>query len=268
MVVFPFAKINLGLHILSKRQDGYHEISTCFYPVPLCDALEILPNKTLTFTSSGFDIPGKTEDNLCLKAFQMLKSDYQIDPVSIHLHKAIPMGAGLGGGSSDGAFMLKALNTLFSLKLTQDELHSYAIRLGSDCAFFLQDKPQLARGTGTQLTPFPISLKDQYISIIHPKIHISTAEAYAGVTPQEPPVSLDTLLMEPRRWKDDLKNDFEKFVGGKNPEIPALISRMYSNGATYAGMSGSGSAIFAIFNMPPKPLHLPEEYFFYTGILP
>jgi 4-diphosphocytidyl-2-C-methyl-D-erythritol kinase len=268
MVVFPFAKINLGLTIHTKRQDGYHEISTCFYPVPLCDALEILPDKKLTFNTSGFDIPGNQEDNLCLKAFQMLKNDYQIKPVSIHLHKAIPMGAGLGGGSSDGAFMLKALNSLYSLNLTQVELNSYAVRLGSDCVFFLQEKPQFATGTGTQLTPLPLSLKDQYICIIHPGIHVSTAEAYAGVTPQKPAVPLTTILLDPRRWKVDLKNDFEKSVGAKHPEIPALISRLYSNGASYAGMSGSGSAVFGIFETLPEELNLPEDYFYFSGILP
>jgi 4-diphosphocytidyl-2-C-methyl-D-erythritol kinase len=249
MVVFPHCKINLGLQIVSKRSDGYHNIETCFYPVPWTDILEIIKSETFAFSSSGISIPGMEDDNLCIKAYQLLQNDFGLSPVHIHLHKVIPTGAGLGGGSSDAAFTLRALNSIFNLKLSLHQLREYASRLGSDCSFFIEDKPMLGTGRGEELSPASVNLKGLFLVLVKPEIHISTAEAYAGIKPQQPSVSLQEILLAPvTDWRNILVNDFEQSVFEKHPTISSIKDGMYRQGALYASMSGSGAAVFGIFN--------------------
>ncbi|MBC7450582.1 MAG: 4-(cytidine 5'-diphospho)-2-C-methyl-D-erythritol kinase, partial [Cytophagales bacterium] len=214
MILFPNAKINLGLHVLSKRSDGFHNLETCFYPVPWYDILEIIPSESLAFTSSGNAIPGNQEDNLCIKAYHTLAADHSLPPVHIHLHKNIPIGAGLGGGSSDAAFVCTLLNQRFQLGLTNRQLEQHVRPLGSDCAFFIQNKAIVAHEKGDMFSDQGIvNLKDWWICLIHPSIHVSTKEAYAGVIPQENRKPLTSILRLPvEQWKNELVNDFETSV--------------------------------------------------------
>ncbi len=249
MVSFPFCKINLGLQVVSKRPDNYHNIVTCFYPVPWTDVLEVIPSRALTFTQTGLAIPGLPEDNFCLKAYTLLKEEFKLRPVKIHLHKVLPAGSGLGGGSSDAAHMLLALNSLFKLNLSEEVLKKSAMRIGSDCSFFLRDTPAVGRERGDVLTPISLNLKGLYLVIIAPGIHVSTAEAYAGVTPQEPATDLVRILEEPvTSWKSSLKNDFELSVFRQFPALKEIKEKLYSIGALYASMSGSGSSVYGIFD--------------------
>lgn len=248
MINFPHCKINLGLNVLSKREDGFHHIETCFYPVPQTDILEIIPVDEFSFSVSGIKVPGDGADNLCVKAFQLLKKDFGIGNVKIHLHKIIPMGAGLGGGSSDAAFTLRLLNTLFDLKISMERLLDYASRLGSDCPFFIADQPMIGRGRGEILSPALVSLKGYQVILVKPGISISTAEAYADVSPKLVAFPIEkTLALPVKEWKGKLKNVFEKSVFEKHPLIAQLKEQMYSLGAGYASMSGSGSCVFGIF---------------------
>ncbi|MEX1239318.1 MAG: 4-(cytidine 5'-diphospho)-2-C-methyl-D-erythritol kinase [Cyclobacteriaceae bacterium] len=250
MVAFPPCKINLGLNITGKRADGYHDIITCFYPVPWNDVLEILPAKDFAFSLSGEPVPGTAADNLCVRAYQVFKNEYDLRSVAIHLLKTIPMGAGLGGGSSDGAWTLRILNQLFSLSISAGQMNQHAAQLGSDCPFFLQDKPMIGTGRGDVLSPVSISLKDKFLVIVKPEVHISTAEAYAGITPRTPATDLRQVLetRHIRDWKQLLKNDFQEGLFGKFPIIEALYQKLYAFGATYVSMSGSGSSVYGIFD--------------------
>lgn len=249
MIVFPNAKINIGLNIVEKRPDGYHNIESIFYPVKeLYDVLEIVEANKLQFSSSGITIPGSESDNLCLKAYQLIQSDYKISPVHIHLHKVIPIGAGLGGGSSDAAFTLKALNQLFELNLTDDQLIGYARKLGSDCAFFIKNTPVYAFGKGDEFEAIVMDLTNYNIKIEYPNIHIGTAEAYAGVKPKPSSKSLKDLIKLPiENWKNSIKNDFEASIFLNYLQIKVLKEKFYNEGAIYASMTGSGSAVFGIF---------------------
>jgi 4-diphosphocytidyl-2-C-methyl-D-erythritol kinase len=236
---------------VSKRPDGYHDLETCFYSVPWRDVLEILPAAKITFTSSGTPIPGSQDDNLCLKAYHLLAADYKIPPVSIHLHKVIPTGAGLGGGSSDGAHTLRLLNTIFELNISQQALMRVAAKLGSDCAFFIQDEPMIGRGRGEELSPVTIGLKGKFLMLVKPDIHVSTASAYAHVVPTKPKNPLADILRRPAsHWKDLLINDFESSVFHRHPGIESIKQELYTMGATYASMSGSGASVFGIFEKP------------------
>jgi 4-diphosphocytidyl-2-C-methyl-D-erythritol kinase len=249
MVTFPPCKINLGLQVLAKEPDGYHSIATCFYPLPFEDALEILPASELKFTQSGIAIPGKAENNICLKAYHLLAADHKIPPVHIHLHKVIPTGAGLGGGSADGAYTLRLLNEIFSLNLPNDRLEAYSRRLGSDCAFFLQGLPMIGTGRGDKLEPVSVSLKGKYLRLYKPDIHISTAVAYSGVVPKKSRESIAEILTMPiPQWRERLKNDFEESVFAEYPVVEQIKHELYASGAIYASMSGSGSAVFGIFD--------------------
>ena len=248
MVSFPPCKINLGLQILSKQPDGYHSIVTCFYPLPWEDVLEILPSGSLMFTQSGNPVAGKPEHNLCLRAYHLLKEDHKLPPVQIHLHKIIPTGAGLGGGSSDATHTLRLLNAIFTLELSQTDLMSYASQLGSDCAFFMQEEPMLGSGRGEILKPVTVNLKGFYLRLFKPDIHISTAESYANVIPKVPNVKLREVIEKPvRSWKEELKNDFENSVFAKYPILLSIKNELYESGAVYVSMSGSGSSVFGIF---------------------
>jgi 4-diphosphocytidyl-2-C-methyl-D-erythritol kinase len=251
MIAFPNAKINLGLNILRKRADGYHDIESCFYPIPWKDALEIIPSDALEFSSEGLEIPGDWKNNLCIRAYELLKHDFQIGPVKIILLKKIPMGAGLGGGSADGAFMLSLLNDHFQLNLSKEQLETYALQLGSDCPFFIANRPVIAKGRGEQLEPVELDLKGYWLVIKNPGTHISTKEAYEGINPKQPMDSVRDILLKPiEEWRDCLQNDFEKPIFHKYPELQRLKEELYEEGALYASMTGSGSTVYGIFGEP------------------
>ena len=245
MLLFPNAKINLGLHVIRKRPDGYHDIETLFYPVPgLCDVLEIVPAERFEMHCYNAEIAG---ENLCEKAWRLLATRFGIPPVAIHLYKKIPMGAGLGGGSADAAFTLSGLNLLFGLQRPQEELAGLAAQLGSDCPFFIYNRPMLARGRGEVLTPLDFTI-DRRVRIVPQPVFVSTREAYAGITPHEPAQPLEAVLRLPvEAWKDALVNDFEASVFAQHPELAVAKKALYEDGAVYAAMSGSGSALFAIY---------------------
>ncbi len=248
MVSFPPSKINLGLNVIGKRPDGYHNLETCFYPVPWTDVLEVIPSKNFAFSSSGNEIPGSPDQNLCVKAYHLLAHEFSVDPVLIHLHKIIPMGAGLGGGSSDAAHVIRTLNDIFSLNLTQETMMRLAASIGSDTSFFIQDRPMIGTGRGEILANVNVNLEAKFLVLVNPPIHVSTSEAYAHVKPAEPEVRLSEILARPiGEWKNSLKNDFEYSVFRKHPSIKELKDRLYSLGAVYAGMSGSGATVFGIF---------------------
>ncbi len=267
LIRFPNCKINLGLHISGKREDGYHNLETVFYPVPICDALEILPlyndSNAPYFTLSGLPVSGDANNNLCMKAWQLLKADFpKLSAVNIHLHKAIPMGAGLGGGSADGAFMLMMLNEKFNLGLSAERLARYALQLGSDCPFFIYNKPCFAAGRGEIIEPINISLSGYYFYIINPNIHINTGEAFRQLQYQNHTESLrDIIQQPPEQWKQVLHNDFEKGIVSQYPVVGNLIEQLHQHGAEYAAMSGSGSTVFGIFKNKPEALLLPADYF-------
>ncbi len=251
MISFPNAKINLGLNIVSKREDGYHNIESCFYPIPWYDSLEVIEAASFAFHSYGLDIPGDASSNLCVKAYELIKADHNIPAVAIHLLKNIPMGAGLGGGSADGAFVLKLLNELFRLNLTDTQLETYALQLGSDCPFFVKNEPAITTGRGEDLKLIDLDLSDYHLAIHNPGIHVSTKEAYAGVTPQSPRNNFSNLIGSPiHEWKGLLINDFETSIFPNHPEIQQLKNAMYKAGAIYASMTGSGSTVYGIFEKP------------------
>lgn len=271
VILFPNCKINLGLHVIEKRADGFHNIETVFYPVNWEDMLEVLPDpakeRGVNFSFSGISIPGNANDNLCVKAYELISKDYPMPAVKAHLHKNIPMGAGLGGGSSDAAFFIKALNEIFELNLAWGELHHYAKQLGADCSFFITNRPVLAEGKGDQLESVNISLAGKNILVVYPGIHVNTADAYAGIAPHKPEMSLEKIITEHKieDWKNILVNDFEKTVFQKFPAIKALKEKMYAGGAVYAAMSGSGSAVFGIFDQKPGIKKIAEENLFWQG---
>ncbi len=253
MVVFPPCKINLGLHIISKRPDNYHNIETCFYPVPWTDVLEVIPSDKLAFTFSGAPISGKEESNLCVRAYSLLKQDFDIPAVQLHLHKIIPSGAGLGGGSSDAAATLKLLNEIFSLGIEMERLRSYAARLGSDSPFFVEPRPALGTGKGEIVTPLSVPLKGKFLIVVSPGIHCSTVEAYGQVSARQPKMPLTEILARPiAEWKDILRNDFEPSLFSAYPVLHDIKERLYQRGAVYASMSGSGSSIFGVFHQPQE----------------
>jgi 4-diphosphocytidyl-2-C-methyl-D-erythritol kinase len=248
MITFPNAKINIGLNILSKREDGYHNLETIFYPIDLSDALEVVESDSLSFSSSGIEIPGNEMDNLCVKAYHLLANDYKLPPVHIHLHKHIPIGAGLGGGSSDASFFIKLMNAKFELGLDFSKMENYASQLGSDCAFFIQNKPAIAFAKGDQLQNIVLDLSKYFLVLIMPPVHVSTAAAYRGVIPQPVSNSLVELINSPiEDWKTCIKNDFETSVFDQYPIVGEIKSKLYQSGALFASMSGSGSSVFGIF---------------------
>lgn len=248
MVSFPPCKINLGLHIINKRPDGYHNLETCFHPIPWTDVLEIIPATKFSFTSSGIAIPGSPEQNLCVRAYQLLSREFSIDPVSIHLHKIIPMGAGLGGGSADAAHTIRLLDDIFGLDLPREKMMQYASSIGSDTAFFIQDDAMFGQGRGEILSTINVSLRGKFIVLVNPDIHVSTAEAYSQVTPMAPKTPLAEVLAMPiTEWTNVLTNDFEISVFSNHPRIKEVKQKLYSLGATYASMSGSGATVFGIF---------------------
>jgi 4-diphosphocytidyl-2-C-methyl-D-erythritol kinase len=269
MVSFPPCKINLGLNIIRKRSDGYHDLSTCFYPVPWRDVLEIVPAKDFSFSVSGLPVPGSASDNLCVRAFRLLEERFGLEPVAIHLLKILPIGAGLGGGSSDGAYALRILNELFKLNLAKEELRELAAKLGSDCAFFIEDKPMMGEGRGEVLSDIEVSLKGKFLIIVKPEVSISTAEAFASVTPRGAAGDLRSVLEnEPvSAWRDRVKNDFEEGLFKKFPVMDAIHKKLYAFGAIYASVSGSGSAVFGIFAKETDLRREFESLVYWSGYL-
>ena len=257
MLNFPNAKINIGLNITERRADGYHNLETVFYPIKINDVLEVIPADELSFQSSGIEIPGRMEDNLCVKGYHLLKQNHDLPPVKIHLHKHIPIGAGLGGGSSDAAFFIKLVNETFGLSLSVDDMLNYARQLGADCAFFIEGKPVFAYGKGDHFKPLQLDLSAYNIVLVMPPAHVSTGEAYRGVRPEQVKQSLQELIALPiAEWRQYIKNDFETSVFKNHPAIRGVKAALYDAGAIYAGMSGSGASVFGIFDGMPDLGHL------------
>ncbi len=250
MLLFPNAKINLGLRILEKRSDGFHSIETVFLPLNLTDILEFIEEgkNSTTLTVTGIALDGDIEENLVVKVWHIMNEKFKIPPLSIHLHKTIPVGAGLGGGSANAAFMLKGLNEYFECGCTNVELKKFAAELGSDCAFFIDNSPMLGTGRGEVLEPFDIALHGYEILLIKPDIHVATRKAYSGIVPAIPKKPLKELIKKPiNEWQETIINDFESLVFKKYPEIELLKNKLLNMGAEYAAMSGSGSTVYGIF---------------------
>ena len=251
MITFPNAKINLGLNIVEKRSDGYHNIETIFYPVPIKDALEIIPAPKTTIQQTGIPLDLPAEKNIVVKAIRQLKKYSEIPPLEIHLLKNIPFGAGLGGGSADAAFMLKMLRDFFQLNLNDTLLENIASQIGADCPFFIRNTPVFASGIGNQFEKIEFSLKGYWLCLVKPDIFVSTPQAYAGATPKRPQVSLKEIIRQPiETWKETMVNDFETNVFPQFPAIGNIKQKLYEAGALYASMSGSGSSVFGIFQTP------------------
>lgn len=271
MLVYPNAKINIGLDVIEKRTDGYHNLETVFYPIGLCDLLDVELSETCSdysFSASGIQLDGDPEENLIVKAFRLLQFDYNLAPIDISLVKKIPFGAGLGGGSADAAFMLKALNELFDLRITPAKLRKYASKLGADCPVFIKNKPVFASGIGDVFKPIKLSLQGFFLVLIKPDIFVSTAEAYSLVVPQQPDVSLFESIQKPiSEWKHLIKNDFEKSVFKVYPAIERIKDQLYNMGAIYASMSGSGSSVYGIFEKEPTEIQGFESSFITGGFL-
>lgn len=266
MISYPNAKINLGLNVVRKREDDFHDIESVFYPIPWCDMLEIVPEKTgrgeVAFTSSGIEIPSNGSPNLCEQVYQLMREEFDLKSVKIHLHKLVPVGAGLGGGSADAAFTAAMLNDMFELGCSLEKLEAIVSKVGSDCPFFIRNKPAYVTGRGEILQPFDLDLSGYWIVLVNPNIHIGTKEAYAGITPTEPHLSLQELLLKDvSEWKHDVKNDFEASIFPNHPEIEILKTQLYENGAEYASMTGSGSTVFGLFENEPQQIDFAEGYF-------
>jgi len=256
MIVFPNAKINIGLNITEKRSDGFHNIETVFLPIGLSDILEINISDIIGFS------------NLCYKAYAALSNKYKLNPVKIHLHKIIPFGAGLGGGSADASFTLKALNSLMELHINDKTLINDAEKIGSDCPFFILNKPAFGTEKGNNLTSIELSLKGYFLVLVHPEIHVNTAKAYSKIKPTKPSESLLKLIFQPiENWKNKIKNDFEESVFEEYPEIRNIKNKLYNSGAIYASMSGSGSAVYGIFKNEVDIKSEFKNYFVYTELL-
>lgn len=269
MITFPNAKINLGLNIVSKRDDGYHNIETIFYPIGMKDALELLPSKTIepySLHTTGIDVGGDSENNLVIKALNLIRAEKVVPNIDIHLLKKIPSGAGLGGGSADGAFMLHMLNDTFSLGYSYDQLHQFAVKLGADCAFFLKNKPAYAYGIGDKLESIELSLHQYYLVVIKPDLFVSTKEAYTNIIPKQPEISLKEIVKLPiQEWRNFMHNDFEPSIFKKYPTIEKIKETLYDNGALYASMSGSGTSVYGFFDKKPS-LSFPN-YFVWRNYL-
>ncbi len=263
MICFPNAKINLGLNITEKRSDGFHNIETIFYPIGWNDALEIIMNETsskeFNLNLSGLAIAGNIEDNLLYKAYQIIKQTKTLPHIDVYLHKTLPMGAGLGGGSADAAFFINLLNEQFDLNFNETERIDIARQLGSDCAFFIKNTPVYATQKGDVFTDIKLDLSHLYIAIIYPNVHSNTKEAYSLVKPQQPIKSLLEIIKQPiASWKNDLVNDFEKSIFNLYPIVEKTKNELYELGAAYACMSGSGSAVFGLFEKEPDIKHLTQ----------
>ena len=268
MICFPNAKINLGLNVVSKRPDGYHNIETIFYPIPVKDALEIVKADTFSFTQTGITIDAPIEKNLVVKALNLIKSRHDIPELEVHLLKTIPFGAGLGGGSADAAFMLKLLNDYCELHISEENLEELASSIGADCPFFIRNTPVFASGTGNIFKAVNLSLNGYYLCLVKPDVIVSTPEAYSLVTPAKPALSLKEIIHKPvEEWKNLMINDFEKSVFPKHPAIAEIKETLYKEGAIYASMSGSGSSVFGLFKEATDLKHLFTNCYVWEGEL-
>ena len=255
MLYFSNAKINLGLNIISKRSDGFHNIESIFYPIYPQDAIEFIPNNKTKLSQSGIIIEEKEDNNLIIKAYKILKDKYELPPLHFHILKNIPFGAGLGAGSANAAYTINALNNFFNLNISETERQTLAMKLGSDCTFFIKNKAVFVSGKGEILQDIKLDLSSFEIIVIHPNFSISTQEAYANILAQTPKKSIKEIIKKPiTKWKDSLTNDFEKALFKKYPILPKIKNELYKQGAVYAAMSGSGSAIFGIFEKTPQSL--------------
>ncbi len=262
MLLFAPAKINIGLKVLNKRPDGYHNLDSIFYPIPLFDIMEFSKSDSFQFVVTGLSIDAKLSDNLVYKAYDLINKRYNIEGLKVHLHKIIPMGAGLGGGSSDAANTLLAINKLFGLGITKDDLAEYAKQLGADCPFFIYNEPVRATGIGTDFVNVDLDLSSYYIVLIKPEIHISTAEAYSGVKLEGAHAELDlSLINSPSQWKGNYINSFENHLFQKYPLLSELKESLYKQGAVYASMSGSGSTVFGLFEQKPVVIEAWKKHF-------
>lgn len=253
MILYPPAKINIGLYVINKRLDGYHNLESVMVPIPLYDILELQPADNFSFSTSGIPIPGNPDTNLCVKAFHLMKEKYAIADVAMHLHKVIPMGAGIGGGSANAAFVLRGLNDLFSLHLTIKELEELAAQLGSDCPFFITDKPKFTEGRGEIMKEISLSLKGYFLKLINDGTHVSTADAFSDLIPSDLSNHLtDKIQLPLREWQGKITNDFEKTIFSKYPHLKTYKDKLLSEGAIYASMSGSGSSVYGIFEEAPE----------------
>jgi len=268
MICFPNAKINIGLNVVEKRQDGFHNLETIFLPIGLKDALEFIESDSLSFENSGLTIDGDPLNNLCVKAWKLIQQDYNIPPIQIHLHKVIPFGAGLGGGSADAAFMLKLLNEYFKLNISEEKLINYALTLGSDCPIFIKNKACYGTGRGEILEQITVNLEGKYLVLINPGIHVPTRDAFATITPKHSEFDLRESIQKPIiEWENFIFNDFEKSIFPKYPAIAKIKETLYEQGALYASMTGSGSSVFGIFEDDKDLKEVFPEYFCWTGNL-
>jgi 4-diphosphocytidyl-2-C-methyl-D-erythritol kinase len=273
MVKFPSAKINLGLYVTDKREDGYHNIETCFYPIGFSDVLEVVPKRgvkpgTIELMLSGLPVEGSPDTNLVSKAYHLVHSMFELPGVVTCLHKCIPTGAGLGGGSADGAAMLMILDELFDIQLGYDTLAWLALQLGSDCPFFLAPEPSFARGRGEELTRAAVSLKGMYLQLYHPGAGIATSGAYRQVEIARPVVSLEQLTSRPvKEWKEFVGNAFEGYAFGQMPVIRHIKETLYESGAVYAAMTGSGSAVYGLFDHKAEPPRVLSDYLIWEELL-
>ena len=273
MLLLPNCKINIGLNIVSKRSDGYHNLETVFFPIPLRDNLEFkeIENEDVPYrlVSGGVPIEGKPEDNLIVKVYLDMKAEFNLPALELSLYKNIPMGAGLGGGSSDAAAMMKGLNEAYNLQLSAEDMEKRLAKFGADCPFFVRNKPAYATGIGDELTNCNVSLKDKFIVLVKPDVFVSTKEAYAHVTPKLPAIPLAEAIKLPiETWKEQIVNDFEQSVFPFHPELPAIKQTLYDMGAVYASMSGSGSTMYGIFNRTtPEANEVFDKCFVYTNKL-
>ncbi len=267
MLTFANAKINLGLFLTEKRTDGYHNLQTVFYPIKIHDVVELIYADETSMVIKGVDIPGEVTDNLCLTAFKALQADFDLPQQQIILLKNIPVGAGLGGGSADAAFLIKLVNDKFRLGLSVAQMEDYARPLGSDCAFFIENKPTYAVAKGDQFEDLSLDLSGYYMVLVKPSVHVSTANAYRNVKVKQPPISLKELIKLPiDNWKERIFNDFEPSIFHKYPEIEQIKIKLYDVGAKFALMSGSGSSVFAIFEKEIKLPELEKENLVFYGV--
>ncbi len=249
MISFPNAKINIGLFVTEKRIDGFHNLESIFYPINWKDAIEMVRADQFKFETTGLKIDSEVESNLCVKAYRLLEQEFSLPPVHMHLHKAIPMGAGMGGGSADATFVLKNLNDLFELNLTNEQLENHARKLGSDCAFFVNNQPTYAYDKGDLFEKVPLDLSKYQILCVYPEIHVTTAQAYGGIIPKKASYNLRNISSLPIiEWKQHIHNDFENHIFDLQPTLRSIKKELYDMGALYASMSGSGSTIYGIFN--------------------
>lgn len=262
MIYFPNAKINLGLNIVSKRTDGYHNLETIFYPIGVKDGLEIILNEQETadkFVLEGIQIDGKSTDNLVMKALRLMREHYDFPFIEVHLLKKIPFGAGIGGGSADAAFMLRLLNDMFNLQATDSQLAALAVQLGADCPFFIYNRPMYAEGIGEKLHDIQLSLAEYNLVLVKPNVFVSTKEAFSKIVPTTPTINLREIVKQPiTEWKNILVNDFESSVFPQFPQVEQVKNELYTQGAIYASMSGSGSSVYGIFE---KRINHLEQYF-------